>query len=164
MSGSKLTFQRVAQMIRPRAGNRLLFVYDEMMDPAVMAERVPDPEFVCTARMESRRFIINADGIASITPRRGFECHGVVWQVEEIAVSCLDLLLGVPGPVERFGGFSRNLAGTLIVSEFYMYRNRELGSAHPDYLADIVNAARKHGLPDAYIREIERWDVDQQAA
>jgi hypothetical protein len=117
MSGSKLTFQCVPQMIRLRAGNRLLFVYDEMMDPAVMAERVPDPEFVCTAHMESQGFIINADGIVSITPRQGFEVHGVVWQVEEIAVSCLDLLLGVPGPVERFGGFSRNLAGTLIVSE-----------------------------------------------
>jgi hypothetical protein len=164
MSKSKLTFARVAKMIRPKVGCRLIFVYDDMMDAEVMAERVPDPEFICTARMESRRFLINTDGIASITPRSGFEVHGVIWQVEEIGVTCLDLQLGVPGGVDRFGGFSRNNSGKLIVSEFYMYRNRELGTAHPDYLTVILNAARKHGFPDDYIEQIERWDVDRQAA
>jgi hypothetical protein len=90
MPNSKLTFARVAQMIRPKGGCRLLFVYDNLMDADVMAERVPDPEFICTARMESRRFLVNTDGIASITPRIGFEVHGVIWQVEEIGVTCLD--------------------------------------------------------------------------
>jgi hypothetical protein len=164
MSNSKLTFARVAQMIRPKVGCRLLFVYDDLMDAAVMAERVPNPEFICTARMESRRFLVNTDGIASITPRVGFEAHGVIWQVEETGVTCLDLQLGVPGGVDRLGGLSRNHAGTLIVSEFYMYRNRELGTAHPDLLTLILSAARKHGFPDDYIEQIERWDVDRQAA
>ena len=48
MSDSKLTFARVAQMIRPKVGCRLIFVYDVMMEAEVMAERVPDPEFICT--------------------------------------------------------------------------------------------------------------------
>jgi hypothetical protein len=151
-------------MIRPKAGCRLLFVYDNLMDADVMAERVPDPEFICTARMESRRFLVNTDGIANITPRIGFEVHGVIWQVEEIGVTCLDLQLGVSGGVDRSGGFSRNHAGTLIVSEFYATRNRELGTAHPDYLGLILTAARKHGFPDDYIEQIERFDVDRQAA
>lgn len=154
MSKSKLTFARVAQMIRPKVGCRLIFVYDDMMDADVMAERVPNPEFICTARMESRRFLVNTDGIASIAPRSVFEVHGVIWQVEEIGVTCLDLQLGVPAGVDRLGGFSRNHAGKLIVSEFYMYRNRELGTAHPDYLGLILTAARRHGFP----RRLHRAD------
>jgi hypothetical protein len=61
----------------------------------------------------------------------------------------------VPGGVDRFGGFSRNHAGTLIVSEFYATRNRELGTAHPDYLGLILTAARKHRFPGDYIEQIE---------
>src|SRR5258708_2150391 len=131
MSDSKLTFARVAQMIRPKVGCRLLFVYDDLMDDEVMAERVPNPEFICTARMESRRFLVNRDGIASITPRIGFEVHGVIWQVEEIGVTCLDLQLGVPGGVDRFGGLNPNRAGRVIVREVYLFPQREAEAAHP---------------------------------
>jgi hypothetical protein len=164
MSDSKLTFARVAQMIRPKVGCRLLFVYDDLMDADVMAERVPDPEFICTARMESRRFLINTDGIASITPRMGFEVHGVIWQVEEIGVTCLSLQLGVPSVYDRFSAFARDPAGQLIISEFYATRNRQLGSAHPSYLAVIVDAARKWSFPECYIEELQGWDIDRQAA
>jgi hypothetical protein len=164
MSDCKRTFGRVAQMIRPKAGHRLLFVFDELMDAETISERVPDPQFVCTARMDSRRFIINTDGRASITPRAGYEVRGVIWELHEVAVTCLDLQLGVPSGVDRFGGFSRDQAGRLIVSEFHAYRNREFGRAHPDYLAVILKAARLHDFPQAYVDQVQGWDVDQQAA
>jgi hypothetical protein len=151
-------------MIRPKVGCRLIFTYNDMMDAEVMAERVPNPEFICTARMESRRFLVNTDGIASITPRKGFEVHGVIWQVEEVGVTCLSLQLGVPSIYDRFGAFARDPAGQLIISEFYATRNRQLGSAHPSYLAVIVNAARKWQFPESFVEELQSWDIDRQAA
>jgi hypothetical protein len=42
--------------IRPRRRHRLLFAYDELMDQSVIAERCPDPVFICAARLISRRF------------------------------------------------------------------------------------------------------------
>ena len=48
----------VAQMIRPRPGHRLLFSYDELLDQSVIRERCPDPVFICTARLMSRRLIV----------------------------------------------------------------------------------------------------------
>lgn len=164
MRGSKLTFARAGKMILPKAGHRLLFAYDDLMDAETVAERIPNPKFVCAARIESRRLIVNSDGLASITPRKDFEVHGVIWEVEEVAMTSLDLQLGVPSGVDRFGAFARDPAGTLVVSEFYAYRNLELGAAHPDYLAVILRAARAHRFPSAYLEQLARWDIDCQAA
>src|SRR5258708_5351431 len=59
----------VAQMVRPRPAHRLLFAYDELMAESVIRQRCPDPVFICTARLTSRRFIVNSDDLASIVPR-----------------------------------------------------------------------------------------------
>ena len=74
----------VAQLIWPRPGHRLLFVFYEMMDQSVIRERCPDPIFICTARLTSRRFIVNSDGLASIVPRRDYMVHGIVWEVHDL--------------------------------------------------------------------------------
>lgn len=111
--------------------------------------------------MQNRRFIVNSDGRASIGPGVGFDVFGVIWEVDEVAMTLLDLQLGVPGDIDRFGSFTRTMAGTLIVSEFYRWRNLQPGVAHPDYLAKIVNAARFHGFPADYIEDVQRWDVDR---
>src|SRR5258707_13148969 len=102
-------------MIRPQPGHRLLFAYDELMTESVIRERCPDPVFICTARLTSRRFIVNSDGLASIVPRRDFTVHGVVWEVHDIALTCLSLQLGVPSVYDRFGAFARDPAGQLII-------------------------------------------------
>jgi hypothetical protein len=154
----------VAQMIRPRPGHRLLFAFDELMAESVIAERCPDPVFITKARLMSRRFIVNSDGLASIVPRRHHVVHGIVWEVHDISLTCLSLQLGVPSIYDRFGAFARDPGGQLIISEFFATRNRKLGSAHPSYLAVIVEAAQKWGFPESYVEELQGWEIDRQAA
>jgi hypothetical protein len=96
-----------------------MFVYDTLMNRDILAERAPDPELVTTARINSRRFIINRDGLPGITPRRGHTVYGVVYQLPDISLTCLSLQMGFPTTVERFGGFVRDPAGTLMVVEFF---------------------------------------------
>jgi hypothetical protein len=151
-------------MIRPQPGHRLLFTFDELMDESVIRERCPDPVFITTAQILSRRFIVNSDGLASIVPRRDYAVHGIIWEVHDVAMTCLDIRLGVPSVYERFGAFARNDAGTLIVSEFHATRNGQFGVAHPSYLSVIVEAARKWEFPDGYVEQIQGWDIDRQCA
>lgn len=154
----------IAQMIRPQPGRRLLFAYDELMGESVIRERCPDPVFITTARILSRRFIVNSDGLASIVPRRDYTVHGIIWEVHDVAMTCLDIRLGVPSVYERFGAFARDPAGTLIVSEFHATRNRQSGVANPNYLSVIIEAAQKYGFPADYVEQIQGWDIDRQCA
>jgi hypothetical protein len=149
-------------MIRPKPEHRLLFVYDTLMDRATLAQHAPDPVLVTTARIVSRRFIVNRDGIVGITPRRGHTVFGVVYELEDVALTCLSLRLGFPTTVERFGGFVRDPAGTLMVVEFFSPRDQRVGKAMPDTIAPIVASAQQWGVPESYLDELRQWDIDHE--
>jgi hypothetical protein len=149
-------------MIRPRPAHRLLFVYDTLMDRAVLAQHAPNPVFVTAARISSRRFIVNRDGLPGITPRRGHAVFGLVYELEDIALTCLSLRLGFPTTVERFGGFVRDLAGTLMVVEFFSPRDQRAGRAPPDVIAPIVASAQQWSFPESYLDELRQWDIDHE--
>jgi hypothetical protein len=84
----------------------------------------------------------------------------VVWEIDDVAMTCLDLQLGVPATYDRFGTFARNSAGTPIVVEFHATRDYRVGRAHPDTIGPIVVAAIARGFPPEYVDELLEWDMD----
>ena len=88
--------QIAANLLRPKMGHRHLFVYGPYLDEGLLRERCPDPEFLTLAHYDSRRFIINSEGLATACPRRGYRVYGVVWSVPEIGLAALDIHAGVP--------------------------------------------------------------------
>jgi hypothetical protein len=133
------------------------------MDLAELSQRAPDPIFVTTARITSRRFIVNADGIPSMVPRRSYTVYGAVFDLDVPALTCLSLRLGFPSMVERYGGFVRDPNGTLMVVEFHAARNHRVGRASPDCISAIVASAQHYGFPESYVEELCEWDVDAQS-
>jgi len=151
--------QAAAAILRPRLGYRYWFAYDAAMSPATAIERVPDPIFVTTAHLPSRRFIINEDGRATIVPRKGFSVFGIVWEVAEPALACLDLRLGVPHDWHRYGTLARTEAKP-VLAEYHAPRNprpERPGQADPAYVGPIREAARHWGFPQEYLDQFRTW-------
>jgi hypothetical protein len=146
----------IAEMIRPRPGHRLLFTFGPLMDEAAMRERCPDPRFISTARSMSRKLIFTIDG-ASIVPRRDYVVHGVIWEVSEIALTGLDIQMGMPGIRDRLGAFARAPDGRLIVSEFYAARNNRPGTPDAAEVLTVIELAKRFRFPDAYVAELNQW-------
>ena len=96
--------------------------------------------------------------MATLVPRQTSVVYGVIWEISDIALTGLDICMGMPGIYDRFGSFARSPAGELISSEYYGARNnRTLGKAEPDYLRPILDAARRWGFPEPYLEEIASW-------
>ena len=162
MPDQTIPIRIVRTMVRPRRGFRLLFTFADDMDPAVLGARCPDPVFVCTAYIESRKFIIDGDGRATIRPRKNHSVYGAVFEVDDLAMTCLGLWLGVPSVHDRFGAFGRNVDGKMVLMEYHGTRARGLGRAEPDYIRTIMDAARSYGFPPTYLDELSEWDVDSE--
>ena len=80
--------------------------------------------------------------------------------VDEVAMACLDLQLGVPQVYDRYGAFGRDPTGKMILMEFHATRNQRPerpGRARPDYLSPIVDAARSRGVPQSYLEQLQDW-------
>jgi len=155
---AKDTFKKISEMlVYPSAGFRHLFAHSEFMAEDRLRELGSEAEFVCVAYYESRRWIVNSEGIASVIPRRGHQVHGVIWRIPEIELAALDIYLGVPSNVERFGALAYLPNGRRITSEYYGTKIRELGAASAEYLAPILKAGRERGLPDSYVEEMAAW-------
>lgn len=158
MINSDRLIQVANALLRPRMGYRHLFAYGPLLNESLIRERCPDPEFVTLAYYDSRRWMINSDGIAMIVPRRDFRVHGVIWSVCETGLAALDIHAGVPHDHDRFGCFAKNATGRLCISEFYTARNRTPGLATAEYLDPILEAARRWKFPPAYIDELASWN------
>jgi hypothetical protein len=142
----------------PRPGYRHIFAFGPLMAHDHIKKLCPSPRFVTTGRYLSKRFVINDDGVATLSPRRDFTVHGVIWEISDVAQCGLDVALGMPGIRDRFGSLARSPAGKLVSSEYYGARNnRTFGKATREYLQPIIAAARHWNFPNAYIDEIAGW-------
>jgi|GEM_PF-1614926 len=141
----------------PRPGYRNFFSHADFMAEERLRELGSEAEFVSVAHFESRRWIVNSDGVASIVPRRGHRIYGVIWRLPEVEMAALDLFLEVPQVFDRYGALAHLPNGRRIAAEFYAARNHELGSASPDYLEPILKTGRQFGFPEPYLEEISGW-------
>lgn len=130
----------------------LHFAYGSNMDAAAMARRCSRARLLGRARLARWRFVILPSGFASIVPDPRATVHGALWEVPVGDVMALDRYEQVgqglyakkiiPALREPFGS-----APALV----YIGVAPNQGAAWPGYLAEIVAAAQRLGLPAAYI-------------
>ncbi len=135
----------------------LYFAYGSNRDRAAMARRCPQSTPLGTGRLARHRFIINADGYASVVrdPRR--DVHGVLWDLALADLPALDryeeihrgLYVKINQPVIVAGGAKRAL--------IYVGRSAQPGQPKPGYLEGILEAAAGWDLPLAYRGELAGW-------
>jgi len=139
----------------------LYFAYGANMDAAAMAARCPRSRALSTARIARWRFIITADGYASVVPDNRAMVHGVLW----------DIALGDMAALDRYEDVARGLYRKSQISALraphgsvraliYLARATEPGPPRPGYLPAVVAAARDWSLPPSYIAYLESLAPD----
>jgi hypothetical protein len=134
----------------------LHFAYGSNMYHAVMRKHAPHAVAVGIARLEGYRFVITADGYASVEPHPHECVHGRLWRLTARDRITLDLWENVAA------GFYRAELLPVVCSArrrqalVYIARRRPRGEPRPGYMEMVVQAAREAELPADYIAALER--------
>jgi hypothetical protein len=135
----------------------LHFAYGANMSAAVMRKYAPTARALGPATLADHRFVITADGYASVEPERGLAVHGLLWRITPRDRVLLDAWENVEAglyraeivPVRR----KRCSAPALV----YFARRNGDGRPKPGYMELVIAAARQWELPGAYIRSLEAF-------
>jgi len=154
----ELKHRRIAaSLLLPGAGYRYFFAYDTLMSEQNLKKICPDPKLVGIAYYESRRWLLNTSGKATITPRKVFRVYGTVWLIHDIDLAALDLYHGVPQEFDRFGALATLVDGRRCGAEFYATRGRPPAAEGASNVVPILQIARRLGFPPSYIEELSSW-------
>jgi hypothetical protein len=135
----------------------LHFAYGSNMSRALMQARCPAACALGTATLAGWRFVVTPDGVGSIATQPGAIVRGVLWRLTPRDLAAINAYEGLDS-----GLYLRRLlpvrhrerrAAALV----YIARRPGEGTPLPGYIGLVVDAAREWGLPEAYIRSLQRW-------
>jgi hypothetical protein len=146
------------------------FAYGSNMHRGLMRRHAPDAEPLGVATLAGYRFIITADGYASVAPAAGHDVLGLLWRITPRDRVTLDAWENIEGglyraetlPVRRADD-PEQITPVLV----YIARERPLGRPRAGYMEVVIEAARALDLPAPYIAALEQWlpqDAAQDAA
>ena len=135
----------------------LHFAYGANMDRAVMHKYAPGAEPLGVAALPHHRFVITADGYASVVPARAATVHGVLWRLTPRDRVMLDVWESVACGHYRAAMLSVRRGGMRRPAVVYMARPRPIGRARPGYMELVIDAARAWNLPPDYVAMLQRW-------
>jgi hypothetical protein len=135
----------------------LHFAYGANMDRAVMRKHAPGAEPLGVAALPHHRFVITADGYASLVPARAGTVHGVLWRLTPRDRVMLDIWESVGCGHYRATTVSVLHGGVRRPAVVYEARRRPVGRARAGYMELVIAAARAWTLPADYISMLQRW-------
>jgi len=135
----------------------LHFAYGSNMHRAVMRRHAPYAEPVGVATLADYRFVITADGYASVEPARRHAVHGVLWRLTPRDRVGLDAWENIAGGLYSAKTLSVLAAGRRVQVLVYLARPRSIGRPRAGYMELVLDAARTWSLPDDYIASLRRW-------
>jgi gamma-glutamylcyclotransferase (GGCT)/AIG2-like uncharacterized protein YtfP len=135
----------------------LHFAYGSNMSRTQMRPRCGAAREIGTGVLEGYRFMITADGYASVLPAPGGIVHGLVWRLTPRDLAALDAYESVDTGLYRAVTLPVRRGGAHAPALVYVGRSRVPGRPRPGYLEDVLAAARDLGFPPTYIRALARW-------
>jgi gamma-glutamylcyclotransferase (GGCT)/AIG2-like uncharacterized protein YtfP len=133
------------------------FAYGSNMSRTDMARRCATAAAIGPARLEGWRFIVTGDGYASIVPAPGAVVHGVLWRVSARDLAALNAYENLDSGLYVRRILPVRIVERIVAAMVYIGRDRRPGQPRPGYQRVLVAAAREWGLPEAYVRSLERW-------
>jgi hypothetical protein len=102
---------------------------------------------------------VTRDGWASLRSEPDGLVYGVVWQLTDEDLAALDVYEDTGhGLYRRETRRVKRLAQAESLDALvYVATEQASGVPHPGYLEAVIAAARHHGLPEAYITELQGW-------
>jgi len=137
----------------------LYFAYGSNMSRASMAARCPGARPLGVATLAGWRFIIGADGYASIVPAPGGEVIGVLWRIGLRDVAALNAYEGIDRGLYRRSNVTLRHQGRIRSAMAYIGRAGGEARPRPGYVQQVVTAARDWDLPERYIHGLQRWSA-----
>jgi hypothetical protein len=110
-----------------------------------------------SAVLDQHRFIVTADGYASIIAAPAHQVHGVLWRLDARDVAALDAYEGLDVGLYRMGIRPVRHAGGMAQAMVYIGRTCRPGPPKPGYLELVLAAANEWKLPRAYTAALARW-------
>jgi AIG2-like family len=142
----------------------LHFAYASNMDRALMRKHAPGAVALGTARLEGYRFLITADGYASVAPHARGCVHGMLWRLSARDRVTLDIWENIAAGRYRPAMLPVIAAGKRRRALVYVARARPRGAPRPGYMEIVVRAARLCQLPADYVTSLQRWLPKQPQA
>jgi hypothetical protein len=135
----------------------LYFAYGSNMSRNLMREHCPRARALGTAVLADHRFIVMAEGFATIITEPGQTVHGVLWELSDGDVAALDAYEGLDTGLYRAATLPVHHGGRLTSALVYIARSCEYGRPKPAYMQLVLTAARDWDLPEPYIDTLARW-------
>lgn len=135
----------------------LYFAYGSNMSRAVMGKHAPCARPLGVAALDNHRFVITADGYASVAPRRAATVYGVLWRLSLGDRATLDAWENVAGGLYQAKTLPVHRAGRRHMALVYVARSRQAGQARLGYMELVIAAALEWRLPPAYILSLRSW-------
>jgi len=135
----------------------LHFAYGSNMHRAVMRRHAPNAEPLGVASVADYRFVITADGYASVEPARTHMVHGVLWRLTPRDRVGLDTWENIAGGLYRAKTLPAVAEGRRVPVLVYLARPRGPGRPRAGYMELVIDAARAWNLPPDYIASLQRW-------
>ena len=135
----------------------LHFAYGSNMSRSVMRRHASQARPVGVAALAGHRFVITADGYASVEPKRANTVYGVLWRLTPRDRATLDAWENTAGGLYRAKCLRVQLADRRCTALTYVAPSRRSGLARTGYVEFVIAAALEWHLPRAYIRSLRRW-------
>jgi hypothetical protein len=135
----------------------LHFAYGANMHRAVMRRHASTAEPLGAAELADHRFVITADGYASVERAIAQTVHGVLWRITPRDRVTLDTWENVAGKLYRAATMSVRSEGRLHRALVYIARPNGEGNPKAGYMELVVAAAREWKFPKSYIEGLEYW-------
>lgn len=135
----------------------LYFAYGSNMSRGPMRTRCPTAKELGRAILRGYRFVIMANGFASVVPAPGAAVHGIVWRIGPRDLAALDAYEDIAGGLYRKATLPLLKDAATVNALVYLGNEKRQGRPRAAYMALVIEAARDGGLPEDYIAGLHRW-------
>lgn len=135
----------------------LHFAYGSNMDRRTMRRHARSAVPIGIACLVDHRFIITADGYASVKRERAASVYGVLWRLTPRDRVTLDLWEGIAGGMYRAATVPVRQGGRLRPALVYFGRSAAIGPPKAGYMELVLAAARAWDLPHRHLAWLQRW-------
>jgi gamma-glutamylcyclotransferase (GGCT)/AIG2-like uncharacterized protein YtfP len=135
----------------------LHFAYASNMSRQPMRMRCPTAVGVGLAALRDHRFVIMANGYASVTSAPGEGVHGLLWRLGPRDLAALDAYEDVAGGLYRRAMLPVMTDKTTVSALVYLGCETRQGRPRPGYMPLVLEAARECGLPENYVASLARF-------
>lgn len=135
----------------------LYFAYGSNMSRSLMRRHCPAAREIGSATLAGYRFVITADGYASIVAASGETVHGVLWRLTPRDLAVLNVYESLDSGLYFKATLTVQEGKRRVAAMAYIGRVRGEGRPKPGYLDVVLAAARDWGLPESYVQSLARW-------